>query len=141
MKGAAARQRAPLAMVAVTAWFGVFVGYPRPALAGVSCGVPPQLSPVDVGARVEADAKAKANQLLQAPPKTDVRKLAASLRREMRRKFADVDKSVLDRYFLFATCRDISNDPALEESQVYDEYSDFYRILSEPIDKANTAAE
>ena len=141
LKGAAARQRAPLAMVVAMAWVAFFVGYPRPALAKVSCGVPPQFSPVDVKAQVEADAKAKANQLLQAPPKTNVRKLAVLLRREMRRKFANVEKSVLDRYFLFATCRDISNDPALEESQVYDEYSDFYRVLSEPIDKADTAVE
>ena len=140
MKEAAARHRAPLVMIAMTAWVAVFVGYPVPAQAGLTCGVPPPLSPAGVAAQVETDAKAKAQLLLHSPPRTNLRKLAASLRREMRRKFANVDKPVLDRYFLFTTCEDISNDPTLAESQVYDEYSDFYRILSEPIDKADTAA-
>jgi hypothetical protein len=141
LKEAAARRRVPLVMMAVTSSVAIFVAYPGPARAGLTCGIPPQLSTVGIKEQVETDAKAKAGLLLSAPPKTDVRKLATTLRREMRRKFATLDKSVLDRYFLFATCQDITDDPELAESQVYDVYSDFYRILSEPIDKADAAAE
>ena len=54
---------------------------------------------------------------------------------------ASVDRSALDQYLLWVTCRMIARDNALSGSEQFERYSAVYRLISEPIDKAAPAAE
>jgi hypothetical protein len=77
--------------------------------------------------------EAKASEILQPPPKTNLRTMITATRRELRQTFTDADKQSIDRYLLWATCRDISDNPELAPTQKFDKYADYYRMIGEPI--------
>ena len=62
-----------------------------------------------------------------------MRGLVGHQRHALREAYPEVEPPTLDGYLLWETCQTISNDPALVGSQKFDKYSDFYRLLSEPI--------
>jgi hypothetical protein len=130
---------APLAPALAVIFAAVLVGCPRVALAALACGVQPEFL-AGVLERIKGDAEGKAGLILQAPPRSE-RNLVTAQRRDLRQKYAEVDKSTVDRYLLWVTCQTISNDPTLAETQKFDEYSNVYRLLSEPIDKAASSGE
>ena len=137
-----ASRSALLPLTFLVAFPAVFVGCSRPALAAaLSCGTRPEISPGDVAKQVDSDAEEKTSLILHAPPSADLRRLVTAQRRELRHKYASVDKLALDHYLLWTTCRTISADPMLAGSQKFDAYSNVYRLLSEPIDKATPDAD
>lgn len=131
----------PLPSTFVIVVAAVSLGCLRPAVAALPCGAEPEVSPAGVADKIKGDADGDANALLQAAPSIDARKLAATQRRELRQKYPQVDKSTLDSYLLWTTCQTISNDPTLAAPQMLAAYAKFYRLLTEPIDKAAPPAE
>ena len=95
----------------------LFLGCLNQASAALPCGAPPDLEP----------------EILQPPPKTNLRTMITATRRELRQTFTDADKQSIDRYLLWATCRDISDNPELAPTQKFDKYADYYRMIGEPI--------
>jgi hypothetical protein len=114
----------------------IFVGCGRPALAAISCGQQPENLPVEGGEQFKHDVADKANLILHAPAGVNLRFFVAAKRRELRQKYPDVDRSTLDHYLLWTTCQTISNDPTLAVTQKFDEYSNFYRLMTEPVTQA-----
>ncbi|MGD0103150.1 MAG: hypothetical protein ABSC06_03840 [Rhodopila sp.] len=91
---------------------------------------------MNVAAQIKRDVAEKASLILQAPASVNLRGFVAAKRRELRQKYTEIDKTALDQYLLWVTCQAISKDPGLAASQKFDEYSNLYRLLSEPIVQA-----
>jgi hypothetical protein len=123
----------PLPSTFMIVFAAVCFGCLRPALAALSCGAEPEVSPAGVADKIKSDADQSANLMLQPPPGADMRKLAATQRRGLRQKYPNVDKLTLDGYLLWVTCQTISDDPALAAAQELDAYGKVYRLLTEPI--------
>jgi hypothetical protein len=131
----------PLRSACVIVVAAVSLGCLRPAVAALSCGAEPGVSPAGVAEKLKGDADDKTNVILQAPPSVDLRKLVVTQRHELRQKYPHVENSTLDGYLLWTTCRTISNDPTLAAPQMLDVYAKFYRLLTAPVDKAASPAE
>jgi hypothetical protein len=114
----------------------VFVSCARPSLAALPCGTQPEALPVDVSAQI----KSEAGLILLAPANAALRGLVTAKRRELRQKYAELEPTTLDHDLLWMVCQSIAKDHSLAASQQFDEYSNLYRLLSEPI-KAAPAAE
>jgi hypothetical protein len=117
----------------------IFVGCLRPSLAALPCGAQPEDLPADVAQQITSDTDNNANLFTHAPASVSLRGLVTAKRRELWQKYPSVDKSVLDHYLLWATCQTISKDPTLAVDQKFDNYSNFYRLLSEPLKGAGPA--
>ncbi len=124
-------------------WFfaALFIGCQQPARAALSCGAQPEIAVHDGAEPIKGDATGRADLILHAPPSVNLRSLVTAQRRQMRQKYADVEKALLDSYLLWTTCQTISNDEDLVGSQKFDLYSNVYRLLSEPIDKGAPTTE
>jgi len=84
--------------------------------------------------------KSEAGLILLAPANAALRGLVTAKRRELRQKYAELEPTTLDHDLLWMVCQSIAKDHSLAASQQFDEYSNLYRLLSEPI-KAAPAAE
>jgi hypothetical protein len=113
----------------------------RPALASLACGTKPEIAAEDGAQQIRFDAQIKVDRLRQAPPRTNLRAMVTASRRELRQAYAGVEKPLLDHYLLWITCRTISNDDTLAAAQMFDEYSNLYRLMSEPIDQDPSPAD
>lgn len=114
----------------------IFLGCPGTALAALPCGAQPPILPVDSAEQIKRDAQSTANLIRHAPSDAKLRKFVAASRAEFRQKHADGDAVSLDHYLLWVTCQTISNDPTKVPTQKFDEYSNVYRLMSEPIAEA-----
>ena len=114
-----------MAVVCMAVWAAAGVGGLRPALAAIPCGEQPEIVPEAAVEEVKLDTAEKANAILQAPPSANLRVLVKETRRELRAKFAKVDKLTIDHYLLWVTCQTISDDRSLAASQKFDQYSIF----------------
>jgi hypothetical protein len=113
----------------------------RPALASLLCGIKPEIAAEDGAQLIERDAQIKVDRLRQAPPRANLRAMVAASRRELRRVYGKVEQPLVDHYLLWVTCQTISNDDTLAATQMFDEYSSFYRLMSEPTDRSPSPAD
>ena len=109
------------------------MGFPRAALGEMTCGALPGNLPAAGADQLERDVQAKAKLILEAPASTNLRVLVMASRRDLREKHAEIDKATLDHYLLWVTCQAISTDDTLAATQKFDEYSNLYRLMTEPI--------
>lgn len=131
----------PRPSIAIIVFTALTLGWLQPVLAEIACGDQPEGIATQSRAQLQGDVVIKADLILKAPANAQRRGLVTAQRRELRQKYPDVEKPVLDTYLLWVTCQSIAHDPTLAVSQAFDKYSDFYRLLSEPIDKSAAAAE
>ncbi len=124
--------RWPLSSIVVVVFAAVLMCGSRPSQAKLPCGEQPEVSPVDVD-QIKGDADGNVAIIRQASPGVDLRKLVDTRRRELRRKYPDVDKLTIDQYLLWTTCQTISAAPELGAAQQLEEYSKLYRLITEPI--------
>jgi len=129
-------EKSRLASVVAAVFAAVLLGVPRPAPAALPCGEQPELVEMDGAAQMKRDVAEKAGLILQAPPSANLRAFVTAKRRELRQKYAEIDKTALDQYLMWVTCQAISRDPDLVASQKFDEYANLYRLLNEPIAQA-----
>jgi len=123
-----------LPAIVVIAFAAVLTGGSRPSAAKLPCGEQPEVAPVEVADQIKGDADGNVTIIRQASPSADLRKLVGARRRELRRKYPDVDRLTIDHYLLWATCETISNAPGLGGGQQLEEYSKLYRLITEPIE-------
>jgi hypothetical protein len=128
-------RRPALAISAFVVCAGLLAVGVRPAVASLVCGTKPEIAAEDGEQQITFDAQVKVDRLRQAPPRTNLRAMVTASRRELRLAYAGVEKPLLDHYLLWITCRTISNDDTLAAAQMFDEYSNLYRLMSEPIDQ------
>lgn len=126
--------RWPLPSIAAIVFAAVLLAGSRPSSAKLPCGEQPEVLPIEFAEKLKGDVDGNVTIVLQASPAVDRRKLVASQRRELRRKYPDVDKPTIDRYMLWTTCQTISSEPALGGIQQFEEYSKLYRLITEPIE-------
>jgi len=107
--------------------------FAAPARATLPCAAMPELQPTDVAQQVRDDAEEKTLQIRKMPNGQAKRHFVLVQRQEMREKFPTVDKPLLDSILMWTTCEAIAHDKGLVATQAFDEYSDTYRLLSEPI--------
>jgi hypothetical protein len=115
-----------------SAFVAVLLGGLNPALAALPCGDQPEV-PATEQVKLKQDAEAKSDLVRHAPASVNVRALVSATRHELRDKYSKIDKATVDHYLLWVTCQSISGDKSLAPSQKFDEYSTFYRLMSEPI--------
>ena len=130
-----------LARTLIIVCTALFVHDSPPAFAALVCGKKPQMATEDGIRPIKLDVQTKVARIRQAPPRTNLRALVTATRRELWQSYANVEKSELDHYLLWVTCQTISNDPALEATQMFDEYSNLYRLMSEPLDQPASSDE
>jgi hypothetical protein len=127
------RWMAPSAFAFVSVFAPISIGWSPAALGEMTCGAVPENLPVEGADQLERDVQGKAKFILEAPASTNLRVLVTASRRDLRAKHANVEKSTLDHYLLWVTCQAISRDVTLAPSQKFDKYSNFYRLMTEPI--------
>ena len=128
-------QRAkPRAIVAAHAFLAVLAlaCCAPPARAGLNCGDMPILQPASIVPAVQTDVQEKV-EIIRAHALKDRRRFIVAQRQDMRAKYPQIDPVLLDSYVLWTTCQSIEDDKNLAPAQAFDEYSDLYRQLSEPI--------
>jgi hypothetical protein len=130
-----------MASTLLVVWVALFVGDLQPAFASLACGTKPKIATEDGARQIKSNVQLKVDRIRQAPRRTNLRALVTASRRELWQSYANVEKSELDHYLLWVTCQTISNDPALEATQMFDEYSNLYRLMSEPLDQPAAADE
>jgi hypothetical protein len=102
--------------IAVIVFAAVLTGGSRPSPAKLPCGEQPEVLPVEVAEKLKGDADGNVTTILHSPPAVDRRKLVDNQRRELRRRYPDVDKPTIDRYMLWTTCQTISSEQSLGSS-------------------------
>ena len=131
--------RLPLTLLIACSAF--YARGPQPAFAALACGPSPEISPGEVAREIKNEIADTAKRILQAPASINLRGFVTTQRRELRHKYADVDKTTLDSDLLWVTCQTLSKDPTLDATVKFDEYSSLYLLMTEPIDKSAPAAE
>jgi hypothetical protein len=117
------------------------LGAIQPAMGSLPCGPRPEVGSGALATQLKGDIENTANLIHHAPPSPNLRRFVTAQRRELRQKYPSIERPALDVYLVWATCQTISKDPTLASSQGFDEYANFYRLLTEPIDKAAPATE
>ena len=117
----------------------VTLGAAQPALATLACGPRPDVAAAKVTPEFEGDIVGTAKLIHHASPSSNLRGLVTAQRRELRQKYPDIEKPLLDSYLVWITCQTIAKDPNLAPAQGFDENAMFYRLLTEPIDKGGSS--
>jgi len=101
--------------------------------AAQTCGEQPQNLPIDVQQQIKGDAEGKAKLAVRLLGDASLSGSVESSRRELRQKYDNIDRSTVDRYFLWVTCQQIMNDRAMTTPQKLEEYQKVYRLIVTPL--------
>jgi hypothetical protein len=117
--------------LALTGVIGATIGI-RTA-AAQTCGEQPQNLPIEVQQQIKGDAEGKAKLAVRLLGDASLSGSVESSRRELRQKYDNIDRSTVDRYFLWVTCQQIMNDRSMTTPQKLEEYQKIYRLIVAPL--------
>jgi hypothetical protein len=117
--------------LALTGVIGATIGI-RTA-AAQTCGEQPQNLPIEVQQQIKGDAEGKAKLAVRLLGDASLSGSVESSRRELRQKYDNIDRSTVDRYFLWVTCQQIMNDRSMTTPQKLEEYQKVYRLIVAPL--------